>query len=93
MKSGKIFLGAVLAFVAASCGNAELESRITKLEGRLAAIEGKGDVASTSKAQPIAASNTVNTPAATPAVAPAEKPEGPLPAFSFNEELHDFGTI
>ena len=91
MRITKIFLGIALAAFVASCGNAELESRVTKLEGRLAALEGKGGVATTAnRAQPIAASSTTPTAAAT---APAEKPEGPLPAFQFGEELHDFGTI
>lgn len=91
MKIAKILLGTVLAATIVSCGNAELESRITKLEGRVAAMEGKSGVASTAnRAQPIATS--ASTPAATPS-ASAEKPEGPLPAFQFEEELHDFGTI
>lgn len=29
----------------------------------------------------------------TPEAKPEEKPEGPLPAFEFEEETHDFGTI
>lgn len=73
----------------ASCGNTETESRITKLEGRVAALEGGGSVSSTSTSPTITPVN--NT---TPAVAtPVEKPDGPLPAFSFGEALHDFGTI
>ena len=88
MRITKIFLGIALAAIVASCGNSELESRVTKLEGRLAALEGKGGITPTAtSAQPIATSST-----ATPAV-PAEKPDGPLPAFQFGEELHDFGTI
>ena len=72
----------------ASCGSGEMESRLTKLEGRVAALEGKGGVASTSTSPSI-------TPVSnnTPAAAPKEKPEGPLPSFVFSEELHDFGTI
>ncbi|GAB4233703.1 MAG: hypothetical protein Tsb0034_07040 [Ekhidna sp.] len=91
MRITKIFLGVIVAAILSSCSNGDLESRITKLEGRVAALEGKGGVASTAatRPQPIAASNT--TPAAT--AAPEEKPEGPLPAITFEEELHDFGTI
>lgn len=90
MKITKILFGIMLAAVVASCGNADLESRITKLEGRVAAMEGKAGVTATAnRAQPIATSAT--TPASTPA--PAEKPEGPLPAFQFTESQHDFGTI
>ncbi len=90
MKIAKIFLGMIVAVVLTSCGNSELESRITKLEGRVAALEGKGGVARANPtANPIAVNNS--TPA-TPA-APVEKPDGPLPTIKFNEELHDFGTI
>ncbi|UII33837.1 DUF1573 domain-containing protein [Fulvivirga ulvae] len=32
-------------------------------------------------------------PTATPETKPEEKPEGPLPTFSFEEDFHDFGTI
>lgn len=87
MKMAKIFLGVIVAAVMVSCGNKEMESRITKLEGRVAALEGKGGVARANPtAQPVAVNNT------TPAT-PAEKPEGPLPSFQFEEKLHDFGTI
>ncbi|MEM8938545.1 MAG: DUF1573 domain-containing protein [Bacteroidota bacterium] len=93
MKVTKIVLGFIAVATVVSCGNKELESRITKLEGRIAALEGKGkgSVTSTaSTAQPIAASST--TSSSVPAT-PAEKPEGPLPSFKFEEDLHDFGTI
>ncbi|SNS92787.1 Protein of unknown function [Ekhidna lutea] len=87
MKIAKVLLGVLVAAGLSSCGNSELESRITKLEGRVAALEGKGGVARANPtAQPVAVNNT--TPAA-----PEEKPEGPLPAIKFEEELHDFGTI
>lgn len=87
MKIAKILLGVVVAASMVGCGNSELESRITKLEGKVAAIEGKGGVA---RANPTAQPVAVNNP--TPA-APAAKPEGPLPAIQFEENLHDFGTI
>ncbi|WP_425393091.1 DUF1573 domain-containing protein [Ekhidna sp.] len=88
MKIAKIVLGVIVAVGLASCGNSDMESRITKLEGRVAALEGKGGVARANPtAQPVAVNNT------TPAAAPAEKPEGPLPAIKFEKELHDFGTI
>lgn len=80
------FLGLATVVLLASCGNSELESRITKLEGKLAALEGKGGVAA---AAPSIAPVRNNT--ATPA--PTEKPDGPLPAFAFEEDIHDFGTI
>ncbi|NQZ75028.1 MAG: DUF1573 domain-containing protein [Ekhidna sp.] len=86
MKAFKIFLGIVVAVAAASCSNGDVESRITKLEGRVAALEGKGGITRANPtAQPVAVNNT---PAA-----PAEKPDGPLPTINFSEELHDFGTI
>ena len=89
MKVTKILLGLIVAVVVSSCGNRELESRITKLEGRVAAMEGNGGVARANPtAQPVAVNN-----ASTPAATPAEKPDGPLPAISFAESLHDFGTI
>lgn len=86
MKIAKIVLGVFVAVAMTSCGNSELESRITKLEGRVAAMEGNGGVASTSRANPVAVNNTQP-------VEPAAKPEGPLPTFNFGEKLHDFGTI
>lgn len=80
----KYLLLAVAALIFASCGNSELESRITKLEGRVAALESGGVAKAPSSLTPTTVSNTP---------VPEEKPEGPLPAFSFVEELHDFGTI
>jgi hypothetical protein len=89
MKIAKIFLGVIVAASIVSCGNSDMESRITKLEGRVAALEGKGGFTKANPtAQPIPVNNT--TPAA---AAPAEKPDGPLPTIKFEEELHDFGTI
>jgi len=86
MKVSKILLGIVVALAVVSCSNKDLESRITKLEGRVAALEGKGGLAKANPtAQPVAVNNT--TPAA------EEKPDGPLPAFKFEEDLHDFGDI
>jgi len=91
MRITKFFLAVIVAAGLASCSNSELESRITKLEGRVAALEGGKGVASTAnRAQPIA---TSTTPTAEPTSPAAEKPEGPLPAFQFEEEKHDFGTI
>jgi hypothetical protein len=68
---------AVLAF---SCTNKELESRIAKLEGKVAELE---------------STPTTSTPAIQPQQAnqPEVNPEGPLPKFEFEEESYDFGTI
>jgi hypothetical protein len=87
MKIAKILLGVFVAVAMTSCGNSDMESRITKLEGRVAALEGGGGVASVNKANPVAVNNTQ------PADEPAAKPDGPLPTIQFGEELHDFGTI
>ncbi len=65
-------------FLAFSCSNKELESRIAKLEGQVAELEGTSKPAS---------------PVAKPAAEPEVKPEGPLPSFEFAEESHDFGSI
>lgn len=94
MKITKILLGTVLAATIVSCGNAELESRITKLEGRVAALEGGGVASTPSMAQPVATSSSSTSPQLTKTAETAtEKPEGPLPTIQFGEELHDFGTI
>lgn len=63
-----------------ACSNKEMESRIAKLEGKVAELEaGKRP--------------TVNPAAPATPVAEEVKPEGPLPAFDFPEEVFDFGTI
>ena len=74
-----ILLIAVVAVVAMSCSNKELESRIAKLEGKVAELESSKGTATTPK----------------PAVnnQPEVKPDGPLPTFEFTEETHDFGNI
>ena len=62
-----------------SCTNKELEKRVATLEGQVAELKAEKGGA---------------RPAATTAIPePEVKPEGPLPAIEFNEELHDFGTI
>lgn len=71
---------AVFGVLAMSCSNKEMESRIAKLEGKVAELEAKNGTARTSA-----------TPAKT--VEEDVKPEGPLPAFTFAEEEHDFGAI
>lgn len=75
---------AVVAMIITGCSNADVESRIARLEGRVAELEGSGTASarSTSTAQPAAA-----------AAQPETKPDGPIPVFAFNEESHDFGQI
>lgn len=75
-----LFVGAVVA----SCSNKETEARIARLEGKVAELEAKNGTARTSPSSP--ASPAINNQ-------PEVKPEGPLPAFEFTEEEHDFGTI
>ncbi|MAJ51078.1 MAG: hypothetical protein CMB82_05635 [Flammeovirgaceae bacterium] len=76
----KITLILILAAIGFSCSNKELESRLAKLEGKIAQLETKNGVRTT----PVAP---------TSAKAPDVKPEGPLPSFKFSEESFDFGTI
>ncbi|MFT4834012.1 MAG: hypothetical protein ACI83W_002122 [Marinoscillum sp.] len=72
---------ALLSAVAFSCSNKDLESRIAKLEGKIAEMETKS---TPSISNP---SNSVQP------VVEDVKPDGPLPSFAFTEETHDFGTI
>ncbi len=65
-----------------SCSNAELESRLAKVEGEVAELKGKGNVA------PAPIANKTPT-----APAPEVKPDGPLPEFKFEETAYDFGNI
>ena len=69
-----------LAAIGFSCSNKELESRIAKLEGKIAQLETKNGVRTT----PVAPTSSQQSNV---------KPEGPLPAFKFSEESFDFGTI
>ena len=72
-----IFSIAALVF---SCSNKELESRIAKLEGKIAQLETKNGVRTTPAAPTSSQQSKV-------------KPEGPLPVFKFSEESFDFGNI
>ena len=69
-----------LAVIVFGCSNKELESRIAKLEGKIAQLETKNGL----KTTPVAPTSSKQ---------PNVKPEGPLPAFKFSEESFDFGTI
>ena len=76
----RLMIVMMLAAVFVGCRDRAAEKRIAELESRLMQLEGNSGAAA--------------TPAATPAVTAAEeKPEGPLPAFSFATTDHDFGTI
>lgn len=74
-------LAALFMIFGSACQNKDAEKRIAELENRLQQLEG------TSK---------TTTPAGTAVTTPnqpEQKPEGPLPAFEFEEMEHDFGTI
>jgi hypothetical protein len=76
----KITLILSLAVIGFSCSNKELESRLAKLEGKMAQLETKNGVRTTPAAPTSAKESDV-------------KPDGPLPTFNFSEESFDFGTI
>lgn len=76
-----LFLG-LTALIATGCTNKEMESRIAKLEGKVAELESK------------TGTRSVTPRRTTPQTQqPETKPDGPLPEFSFSKEMHDFGTI
>ena len=82
MKVLKYTLPAIVLGTMVGCTNSKLERRIDKLEGRVAALEAANGISSSSAPTP----DNYDT-------AQETKPEGPLPAFAFSEESHDFGTI
>lgn len=73
----------VFGLISFSCSNTEMESRIAKLEGKVAELEDKGGA--------VPSINSI-TPATSTPVAET-KPEGPTPEFKFNETAFDFGNI
>ena len=85
---GLIKLSAIAVFglLLVGCSSSEVESRIERLEGRIAALEGSGSIRKSKGA--------ATKPGAPPASkTPEVKPTGPLPTFAFNENSHDFGKI
>ena len=74
----------VLSLFIASCSNKELESRIVKSEGKVTDAEVK-DVVRKSVSSPASVGIEANRK--------EEKPTGPLPAFTFEEETYDFGEV
>jgi len=73
-----------LSFVLFSCSSKDTESRIARLEGRVAELEaGNG----TSR------SNAVTPSSSSVASIAEEVGTGPFPSFEFTGEEHDFGTI
>ncbi|MCU0419040.1 MAG: DUF1573 domain-containing protein [Cyclobacteriaceae bacterium] len=72
---------ALVATLSIGCKDRAAEKRIAELESRLSQMEGNKGTAN------------ANPAATTPAPAPEEKPEGPLPVAQFASVEHDFGTI
>lgn len=67
-----------MVVLVSSCGDSALEERVSKLEQRLSKVENPSAAqAMENSAQPVANS----------------QPSGPAPAFEFEEEEFDFGTI
>lgn len=77
MKTKLILLIVFVGALATACKDKEAEKKIAALEARLAEMEAKQGPR-VSKAK---------------AQEPEVKPEGPLPAITFSEMEHDFGTI
>jgi hypothetical protein len=85
MKTLKILLISIgLVSMMSSCRDKAAEKRIAELESRLSQLEG-------SKTSTTATTPTTPTPAVTPAA--DQKPDGPLPAFAFENMDHDFGVV
>jgi hypothetical protein len=86
MKSsiGKSMMFMAVLVLAMSCGGRDVEKRIAQLEDRITKLEGG------KKPALITPSVTPGLPAAQPA---ETKPEGPLPTMDFQTIDHDFGTI
>ena len=74
----RLILLIVLVAALTSCKDKEAEKKIAALEARLSEMEAKKNAPGT-------------TPDQQPA--PEQKPEGPLPVFTFETMDHDFGTI
>lgn len=84
MKMKNILSAILLLFMIAgitSCNSSDMEKRISSLERRMADLENNKQLTST-QAQPVSSTNTLEADA-----------KGPFPAFKFEKEEHDFGTI
>jgi hypothetical protein len=81
-----VFVLAVTAAIT-SCRDKAAEKRIAELEARLSQLEGKG--AATATTTPATVTPDPNAAAA----ATETKPEGPLPSFKFERTEYDFGQV
>ena len=76
----------VLSLIFVSCNNKETESRLARLEGRVAELEAGNGTSSRAAAPSTASTGTVASIA-------EQVSTGPFPAFEFTESAHDFGSI
>ncbi|MBS1950661.1 MAG: hypothetical protein OJF59_000882 [Cytophagales bacterium] len=74
----------ILTLALAACRDRAAEKRIAELESRISQLEG------TKANQP---TQNPAAPSPTSPAEPEKMPEGPLPVISFNTTDHDFGTI
>ena len=86
MKSniGKSMMFMVVLVLTMSCGGRDTEKRIAQLEDRITKLEGGK--------RPPAITPSI-TPGNPVSQTPETKPEGPLPTMDFETVDHDFGTI
>jgi hypothetical protein len=84
----RVLIVLVVAASAFGCRDRAAEKRIAELEARLSQLEGNKSAASAVAETPQIADP--NAAAATPV---ETKPEGPLPAFKFERLEYDFGQI
>lgn len=82
-----LFAAGIFGF--SSCNNSEMESRVEKLEQRVATLEGGGEQAS--NAGNVNSTNVVNPSPGN--VAEVEENKGPAGQFKFEQEEYDFGTV
>lgn len=83
----KLVLVLAVAASVVSCRDKAAEKRIAELEARLSALEGNKSAANA------AATPAATTPDPAAAAATETKPEGPLPSFKFERTEYDFGQI